>query len=101
MTLPPALSWMHLLPRDVSFECDASVPEWMRALLSAQPASGGRMVRVGGTELSKDAFVGINSTVTNPELASAGFTHVRRFAVLPDLRSARCCELNFRRHDGT
>src|SRR5690349_11465830 len=89
MKLPPALSWMHLFPRDASFECDASVPEWMRALIgNAKPQSGRRTVSVGSSRSAKcEGFVGINSHIDSTQLAE--FPHVRRFAVLPDLQSAR------------
>jgi hypothetical protein len=89
MKLPPALSWMHLFPRDVSYECDASALEWMRALVhSAKSHSGRRTVSVGSNKSAKcDGFVGINSQADSAQLAE--FSHVRRFAVLPDLQSAR------------
>src|SRR5438132_603231 len=107
MKLPPALSWMHLFPRDASYECDASVPQWMRALCSTGfqpvPCSVDRATRHGlktratamqvriGAEATVGAggFVGINSRASDKQFADAGFTHVRRFAVLPNLQSAR------------
>ena len=91
MKLPPALSWMHLFPRDVSYQCDASVPVWMRELIgTAKPHSGRRIVQVGTScPVEGDAFAGINSSVSDEQLLQAGFTHVRRFAVLPDAQRAR------------
>src|SRR2546430_17601177 len=105
MNLPPALSWMHLFPRDASFECDASAPQWLRALCSTGfqpvPCSADRAVRhgletratavrVGGEQLSGAVgFVGINSRASDKQLVDADFSYIRRFAVLPDLQSAR------------
>jgi hypothetical protein len=91
MTLPPALSWMHLFGREASYEFDASAPPWMRALVgSAKPRSGGMNVQVSGNGfLAGDAFVGINSRIRNDRLQSEGYAYIRRFAVLPDLKTAR------------
>lgn len=91
MTLPPALSWMHLFGREASYEFDASAPQWMRALVgSDKPRSGGMNVRVSGNGmLQGDGFVGINSKIIDDRLASEGYTYIRRFAVLPDLKTAR------------
>jgi hypothetical protein len=92
MTLPAALSWMHLFGRETQFTCDDSAPQWLRALLAPFPgtsAQGAVAVVTGNAVGSRHAFVGIN-TKTNPErLALDGFAYVRRFAVLPDLRTAR------------
>jgi phosphotransferase family enzyme len=91
MTLPPALSWMHLFARDASFACQDDAPAAMRALIGSAGLPAGRQtVVVGGSLPEKaDAFVGINARVTRKQLTRAGFSYVRRFAVLPDLTSAR------------
>ncbi|HEX3355805.1 MAG TPA: phosphotransferase [Tepidisphaeraceae bacterium] len=87
MKLAPPLTWMHLFPRDVSFEYDSTAPEIMRAPMSQ---CGGKMVRVGGDRLDAcEGFLGINSRVSDAQLKSAGFNYIRRFAVLPDLTTAR------------
>jgi hypothetical protein len=89
MTLPPSMTWMHLFARGSWFDFTAA-PAWMRALMDAKPQSGQRMVRVGGDDASDcDGFVGINSKVTDAQLASSGFKCIRRFAVLPDMETAR------------
>jgi Phosphotransferase enzyme family len=90
MTLAPALTWMQLFPRDASFEYDATAPDFARAPGTAKPQSGQHAVRVGGEKLDHcEGFVGINSRVSDAELKSKGLGYVRRFAVLPDLKTAR------------
>ncbi len=90
MKMPPALSWMHLFPRDASFECDSSAPPWLRTLLGDMPQTAGPTVHVGGADLRPcDGVVGINSRASDGHLKGLGFTYIRRFAVLPDLQTAR------------
>jgi hypothetical protein len=47
-------------------------------------------VLVTGKDFARDCpFVGINSPISEKQLLAAGFGYVRRFAVLPDLQTAR------------
>jgi hypothetical protein len=105
MTLAPALSWMHLFPRDASYSVDESAPAFLRALCStgfqSVPGDATRgdghgletratKVLVGSTTSGEaDGLVVINSKVDEEKLALDGFAYIRRFAVLPDLKTAR------------
>jgi hypothetical protein len=98
MSLPPALTWLTLLPHEAHCFC-ATGPEWFRQLL-ADRADGTppRRLAVWGKdwndvnlELPKwDGVVAINCPhVTTARLEAAGYKYARRFAVLPSLEKAR------------
>ena len=92
------LTFRHLLPEDADYRCFGG-PEWFSALFEKDASSGRSTVpvvwgeslstiatRVGGAP----AFVGVNCHGCSDErLRAAGFTHLRRFALLPTARDAR------------
>ena len=96
MTPPRGLTWLHLLPADSAFRC-RSGPPWLREGLKAcgTPDGGEVVVEYGadGPPPALDgarAFVGINCTsLSDRALRAAGFNHIQRLAVLPDLDNAR------------
>jgi len=88
---------MYLFGSDVAYACDSG-PEWFRAMIDGVPPAGKAKVRVAWqrsiAELadvaSADGLVGVNCTGwTDKALAAAGFAHVSRFAVLPNIEKAR------------
>ena len=98
MSLPPALTWLPLLPTGAHVYC-AVAPEWFAALLR-QRADGtpprhlavwGRDWNAVNLELPNyDGVVAINCPhVTTARLEAAGYAYARRFAVLPSLEKAR------------
>ena len=97
MTFAPALTWMHLLPAGARVGCDGTVPPWLCDLLrpTLAPVVGPADVRVSygdvaDATLAADAVVAVNAPATlSGRLAAAGFGHVRRYAVLPNLAAAR------------
>lgn len=97
MSIRPSLTWMYLFPRDVAFTCDAG-PEWFRGMVARSGATGEAQTRVTWGrglsdlgDLSKTAgVVGVNcGNWKNSDLEAAGFTHISRFAVLPNIEKAR------------
>jgi len=94
--IPRALTWLHLLPGDSSFEC-RSGPQSIREALRACGSSTGRRAIVeygsGDAPQSLDgvhAFAGINCpAASDAVLRAAGFNHIQRLAVLPGLDNAR------------
>ena len=101
MNLPPALTWLQLLPRAATCVCDPSVPAWLaEKLRDCGRHDGTALDRVLVTsnreweDLVKltdyRRVVAINSPgVTTRQLEAAGFTYARRFAVVPGLANAR------------
>jgi hypothetical protein len=107
MRLPPALTWAHLFPADArwSFANDGQTPDWFReqlamrsALLSTSDESRPSVLVAFGRDVDVNAqsldphfgILGIDCpTRASARLAAQGFAYVRRFAVLPDLRTAR------------
>lgn len=95
--VPRALTWLHLLPGGAQFACDAG-PDWLRDGLSDLSVAGGRRARIvwdaaraglAGLD-SDDVVVTFNGgRIAAGVLRSAGFKHVRRFAVLPGLADPR------------
>jgi hypothetical protein len=98
MSLPPALTWMHLLPRDAELACYGA-PEWFAVRVAAQASGAGSRVRVSwgrpwdeAVRQSKDyaPLVAINCPGAREKRArEAGFAYVRRFAVMPSLQNPR------------
>ena len=96
MTLPRALTWLHLLPRDAEYAC-ASGPAWLREALAGISVPGGRGIVVacdrGAGDLDLDnaaAFAGINCAGLDVRwLRTAGFSGITRLAVLPSLDEPR------------
>ena len=97
MTLPPALTWLTLLPSGAGCYC-ASGPGWFRQLLQDRADGTTRRLAVWGKPWSEvnfelpnwDGIVAINcSHVTSARLEAAGYRYVRRFAALPSLEKAR------------
>jgi hypothetical protein len=94
--IPRALTWLHLLPADSSFDC-GSGPSWVHEGLRACGTPGGRRVIVeygpGNSPPSFEgahAFVGVNCpSVSDAVLRRAGFGRIQRLAVLPGLENAR------------
>ncbi len=97
MSLPQALTWLHLFPGSAVMRCDDG-PDWFRALLRERV--GGDAPNVSVLWESKleaepqikslDGVVAINCRgVSEKKLRDAGFAYVRRFAVLPNLKNAR------------
>jgi hypothetical protein len=105
MRLPPALTWTHLLPANTewSFATAAPAPDWFRqqlaarsSTLSVDEADRPRALIAWGArpnqaELKRaSAVVGVDAPMLDAAAAnSTGFVHVRQFAVLPDIESAR------------
>ena len=97
MTIPPALTWTHLFPGDVSYDC-VSGPSWFREWVDGRSIPGQRPVLIAWDRLAAglpglDPFFGlvaINcSGLTDKKLRDAGFDYVRRFAILPSIAEAR------------
>lgn len=98
MILPRSLTWMHLLPRDAgcTFMGDAG---WLRDAVEASGRTAGRCRVIIAEKQSLNALpapdgcaglVLINgSGITNSKLQHAGFSHIRRFAAVPNLQEAR------------
>lgn len=91
----PASTWTCLFPPDVCYQCDdrdsAKWP-WVRELLDKH-GGGRRRVRIAIGRSARElldpdsiaGLVAINCRgLCEPQLRSAGFNFVRRFAVLPD-----------------
>lgn len=83
--LPRTHTWLHLLPRDASFEC-RSGPQWLRGALEERSCADGHRIRVGFEKPpdsdGADAIVAIN-TPAPAQSVLKDFKHVRRYAVLP------------------
>lgn len=95
MTLPPALTWLHLLPRSARCDCDGLAAP-LRQHVDSFCAGGGSpvLIREGAhcTDelLRAQGIVAINARrFSTARLAAAGFSYIRRFAVLPDLSRPR------------
>jgi hypothetical protein len=97
MTPSPALTWRYLLPSETVYDC-RSGPPWLRESLPDRGGPGDGRVAVEWGSSQRDiasfesaaGFVGINCKgISAKALASAGFSHVRRFAVLPSLDHPR------------
>jgi hypothetical protein len=98
MSLPPALTWLTLLPNGAHCFC-ATGPAWFGDLLAKQSnGTPPRHLAVWNAdwnainlELPKwDGLVAINCKhVTTARLEAAGYPYARRFAVLPSLEKAR------------
>ena len=101
MNYPPSLTWMHLSPRERALVA-VGVPDWLRAGLTRATTDA---QRCGTSEaivsetlehaLSVHRDAGAVAII-NPNRGEAqrvrtegGFSHVSRFAVLPNLRHAR------------
>lgn len=96
MRLTPPLTWAHLFPSDVAY-AGTNLPEDFLPLL----ATGGdpaRRVWIAWREPTRDlprladlsGLVAVNCRgVSTRKLMAAGFSYVRRFAVLPSLRAPR------------
>lgn len=98
-TPPPALSWLHLLPGNCRLICE-DCPEWLRAACSAYSGNGSAIHVTCNASDESDArllndrsaagVVAINSRrLPSYALAASGFTYVRRFAAIPNLRQTR------------
>ncbi|MEO6436516.1 MAG: phosphotransferase [Tepidisphaeraceae bacterium] len=75
--LPPALTWMHLLPAGSSIECESCPASFVERVRRHAP-------------VGNDAVVVINGGATAAkELGNAGYASARRFAVMPSLEKAR------------
>src|SRR5258708_5385126 len=92
MILPRQLTWLHLLPAHSAFDC-RSAPTWLREPLAQRSAAGGAPTVVASDHPAGEpppnlndaaAFVGVNCRgVSDRSLRDAGFSLVRRYAVLP------------------
>jgi hypothetical protein len=93
---PRALTWLHLLPGDCSFDCRSGAA-WVCDALRERGARDGRKIvfAYGPTELpgsldGAHGFVGINCpAATDQALRRAGLNHIQRLAILPGLDNAR------------
>jgi hypothetical protein len=89
------MTWVHVFDRSARFDfssCSTGFQPVPSLAASKEHGFEARAtaVRVGGTDLSNcDGFVAINSKISDARLGSAGFTYIRRFAVLPDMQTAR------------
>lgn len=102
MNLPPALTWLHLLPADASCVVQSG-EQWLIDLLAKH-----RPVRSDGSKATRtlvasnrpwhqfvelgnyNAIVAINCPgVTTDALEKAGYTYARRLAAVPSLAKAR------------
>lgn len=97
MSVPPALTWTHLFPSDVSYTC-LGAPLWFRELVEATGATGRQSVLIAWEQSPKtlpdlDAYYGIVAVncrgLSSRALQNAGFTYVRQFGVLPGIAEAR------------
>ena len=94
--MPRALTWLHLLPGDCSFDC-RSGPPWVQESLRGYGIPGARrvVVKYGSHDVPSIpdgayGFVGINCPkVSDAALRAAGFHHIQRLAILPALENAR------------
>ena len=103
-TPPPALTWVHLVPSDARLGC-AGAPDWFKAQCAEYSGCGGEVQVVWGNtdsplaashrpldekcEAASGAIVSINGRVPEKQLRDAGFTYIRRFAAIPNLRQLR------------
>ncbi len=94
MKTPPAMTWRYLLPADVSYTCD-SAPPWFQELTASAAGSSRILVSWNNPpQISSTTdyagLVAINSGRPDIQaLTRAGFTYIRRFAVLPNIQSPR------------
>jgi hypothetical protein len=85
MSFPPPLTWLHLLSRGAGCVCDASVPQWLRALLGAAGSGEGDEKGYG----TAGGAVAVNAPAARARFEAEGFAYVRELAVLPRLEQAR------------
>src|ERR1700759_1281849 len=99
MNLPPGLTWLQLFPRDIAVSCDTG-PSWFDHLLSKRTwanENGPRVLAVWDKtwgELADlprwEGLAAINcKDITPAKLQAAGFSYVRRFAIIPSLKNPR------------
>lgn len=93
---PRALTWLHLLPGDCSFDCRSGPASVCDALRQCGIPDGRRViVEYGSTQPpasldGAEGFVGINCpAITDAALRAADLHHVQRLAILPGLDNAR------------
>jgi hypothetical protein len=101
MSFPPPLTWLHLLSRGAGCVCDASAPQWLRALLEAQAPAGAGEAADGARQTCANGgsaaglleeiggAVAVNAPEARARFEAAGFAYVRELAVLPRLEHAR------------
>src|SRR5579863_1035354 len=89
--LPRTHTWLHLLPRDTTFEC-RSGPQWRHGPLEEHTYHGRRraVVEFGRVpqDHTADALVAVNCRVSEGQVPGH-FRHIRRFAVLPGWQDPR------------
>jgi hypothetical protein len=97
MNLPPELTWLHLFPAEQRFAAVApgDIPGALRqvadapadasAILAYQAKQCDLLPRLGKCR----AMAAINSRVSTAALQEAGFSYIRRFAIMPSLAKAR------------
>lgn len=92
-----AITWHHLFPSDASFTVRSGPEPFQRAIETLNTGSRGSVL-VSWGERPRDlpnlapymGVVAVNGKgITPRHLKDAGFTHVRRFAVLPNMEDAR------------
>jgi hypothetical protein len=96
MTFAPALTWMHLLPVDASYECNTA-PQWLADLLRQRSHADGPRFQVAFDQNLNDwtgdnanGLVAINCRALKvARLRKVGFNYVRGFAAIPNLAAAR------------
>lgn len=97
MILPRSHSWMHLFPGDATYSCPAT-PDWFREPFEGRGASSQRRVHVAWDRPhadlpdldAYDGLVAVNGRgMSDQKLHAAGFSYVRRFALVPSLRETR------------
>jgi hypothetical protein len=94
----PFFSWTCLFPDDTSYRC-ASHTDWAREACASRggKGNGSRVFVTAGQALSDfpdlTSYAGLAALncqgLSDRRLLQAGFTYVRRFAVLPDARRSR------------
>jgi len=100
MNLPPGLTWLQLFPRGIGVACDTG-PSWFAHLLGKRTGvNEGAPPKVlvvwnkTWGELADlprwDGIAAINCRdITPARLEAAGFSYVRRFAIIPNLQNPR------------
>jgi hypothetical protein len=100
MNLAPALTWLQLFPRGIGVACDTG-PSWFAHLLGRRTGVNEeippKLLAVWEKKWAEladlprwDGLAAINCRdISNAKLESAGFTYVRRFAIIPNLQNPR------------
>src|ERR1044072_4752870 len=99
MNLPPALTWLQLFPRGTTLSCETG-PAWFGEMLRKRNGAGSAPPRVltvwnkRWEDLADiprwEGLAAINCRdITPARLEAAGFSYVRRFAIIPNLKNPR------------